>query len=87
MYSKATGSMSHQAMNLCLSDEYIVKSHTGDSDLKYAQGWEKSIINVYLIYFTLCKPLEIWPLEPLAEGNAQVHQVFDMLNRLDVRVW
>lgn len=38
MYSQATGSTSHQAMNLCLSDEYIVKNHAGDSDLKYVQG-------------------------------------------------
>lgn len=87
MHSKATGSMSHRVMNLCLSDEYIVKSRTWDSDLKYTQGWEKSIINVYLIYFTLCKLLEIRPLEPLAEGSAQVHPgPIDMLNRFDIRM-
>jgi len=25
-------------MNLCPSDKYIVKRHTGDNDLKYVQG-------------------------------------------------
>lgn len=75
-------------MNLCLSDEYIVKTHTGNGDLKYTQGWEKSITNIYLIYFTPCKLLEIWPLEALAEWSAQVHPgPTDMLNRLDVRVF
>lgn len=87
MHSKATGSKSHQVMNLCLSDEYTVKSQTWDSDLKYAQGWEKSIINVYLIYFTLCKLPETWPLELLAERSAQVHPgPIDMLSRFDIRM-